>query len=61
MKPFRSSSAIILGAINLFSVSNAKAGSCNSHVEMNAKIESLSEYKKCIDSKKIQSLYKVEA
>ena len=61
MKPIKSAFALILGVLTLFSISNANAGGCNSHTEMKAEIECLSDDKKCIDTKKKESLYKVEA
>ncbi|WP_241433444.1 hypothetical protein [Prochlorococcus marinus] len=45
----------------MFSISNANAGGCSSHNEKKAEIECLSNDKKCIDTKKKESLYKVEA
>ena len=63
MKPSRTSCALILGALTLFSISNsnANAGGCSSHTEKKAEIECLSEDNKCIDTKEKESLYKVEA
>ena len=61
MKPFNTASALILGILTLFSISNANAGGCSSHTEKNAEIECLSNDKKCLDAKEKESLYKVEA
>ena len=61
MKPLSSSFALILGALSLFSISNANAGGCSSHSEKKAEIECLSDDKKCIDAKEKELLYKVEA
>ena len=61
MKPINTSCAFILGALTLFSISTANAGGCSSHSEKNAEIECLSDYKKCIDTKEKELLYKVEA
>ena len=52
MKPFRISIALILGSFTLFSISNANAGGCSSHIEKKAETKCLSEDKKCIDTKK---------
>ena len=60
MKPIRTSCALILGALTLFSISNANAGGCSTPTEKKAEIECLSEDKKCIDTKEKESLYKVE-
>ena len=61
MKPINSSYALILGALTLFSISNANAGGCSSTTERKAEIECLSDDKKCIDTKELESLLKVEA
>ena len=61
MKPINTSCALILGALTLFSISNANAGGCSSHTEKNEEIECLSDDKKCIDTKEKDLLYKVEA
>ncbi len=61
MKPINSSCALILGALTLFSISNANAGACSSHNEKKAEIECLSDDKKCIEAKEKESLYNVEA
>ena len=61
MKTFNTSCALILGALTLFSISNAIAGSCSSHTEKKEEIECFSYDKKCIDTKEKESLYKVEA
>ena len=61
MKPIYTSCALILGALNLFSISNANAGGCSAHTEKKAEIECLSDDKKCIEAKEKESLYKVEA
>jgi len=61
MKPSRTSCALILGALTLFSISNANAGGCSTPNEKKAEIECLSEDNKCIDTKEKESLYKVEA
>ena len=60
MKPSRTSCALILGALTLFSIANASAGGCSSHTKK-AELECLSDDKKCIDTKENESLYKVEA
>ena len=60
MKPIKTSFALILGVLTLFSISNANAGGCTSHTEKKAEIECLSD-KKCIEAKEKESLYKVEA
>ena len=61
MKSFNTSCALILGAITLFSIPNANAGGCSSHVEDKAEIECLSDDKSCLDSKEKELLSKVEA
>ena len=61
MKPINTSYALILGALTLFSISNANAGGCSSHTEKKAEIECLPDDKKCIDAKDQELLYKVEA
>ena len=61
MKPFNTPCALILGALTLFSISNAKAGGCTSHTEKKAEIECFSDDKKCIDAKEKELQYKVEA
>ena len=61
MKPINTSCALILGLLSLFSISNANAGGCSYYTEEKAEIECLSDDKKCIDTKEIESLYKVEA
>ncbi len=61
MKPFNTSFALILGALTLFSISNAKAGGCIPHNEKKAEIECLSDDEKCIDTKEKELLYEVEA
>ena len=61
MKSIYTSFALILGALTLFSISNANAGGCSSHTEKKSEIECLSEDKKCIEAKEKESLYKVEA
>ena len=50
-----------LGSLSLFSISTANASGCSSHSEKNAEIEYLSDYRKCIDTKEKELLYKVEA
>ena len=60
MKQINTSCALILGALTLFSISNANAGGCSSHIEQKAEIECLSDDKKCIETKAKESLYKVE-
>ena len=60
MKPINTSCALILAVLTLFSISNANAGGCNSHIENKAEIECLPDDKKCIDTKEKKSLYKVE-
>ncbi len=61
MKLINTSCVLILGVLPLFSISNANAGGCSSHIEKKAEIECFSDDKKCIDSKENESLYKVEA
>jgi len=61
MKPLNTSFALILGALNFFSISSANAVGCSSHIEKKAEIECLSDDKKCIDAKEKELLYKVEA
>ncbi len=62
MKPFKTSSALILGGpTTMFSISNANAGCCSSHSEKKAEIEYLSDDKKCIEAKEKELLYVVEA
>ena len=61
MKSINTSSALILGALTFFSISNANAGGCSSHNEKKAEIKCLSDEKKCIEVKEKESLYKVEA
>ena len=61
MKPINASCALIFGVLILFSISNANAGGCSSHNEKKAKIECLSDDKKCIEMKEKESLNKVEA
>ena len=61
MKPINLSCVLILGVLTSFSISNANAGSCRSHTKKSAEIECLSDVKKFIDTKKKDSLYKVEA
>ena len=61
MKPFKTLIALIFGALNLFSISNANAGGCSSHIEKKAEIECLSDDKKCIDASEKELQYKVEA
>ena len=60
MKPINSSCALILGALTLFSISNANAGGCSTYTDRKAEIECLSDDKKCIEAKEKESLYKVE-
>ena len=61
MKPINTLCALILGALTLFSISNANAGGCSSHTEKKAEIECFTDDKKCIDTKENDSKYKVEA
>ena len=61
MKPINTLFVLTIGVLTSFSISNVKAGGCNSHIERKAEIECLSEDKKCIDTKEKESLYKVEA
>ena len=61
MKSVNTSCVLILGVLASFSISNANASGCSSHIEKKAEIECLSDDKKCIDSKEKESLYKVEA
>ncbi len=61
MKPITTSCVLILGALTLFSISNANGAGCSSHTEKKAEIECLSDDKKCIEAKDNESLYKVEA
>ena len=61
MKPVKTTCALILGVLTLFSISVANAGGCSSLTEKKAEIECLSDDKKCIEAKEKESLYKVEA
>ncbi len=61
MKLINPSCVLILGVLTLFSISNANAGGCTSHNEKMAEIECSPEDKKCIDTKELESLLKVEA
>jgi len=61
MKPINTSCALILGVLTLFSMSNANAGGCCSHTEMNAESECLSDDEKCIEAIEKEALYKGEA
>ena len=61
MKPSRTSCALILGALTLFSISNANPGGFGSYTEKKAEIECFSDDEKCIDTDEKGSLYKVEA
>ena len=61
MKPINTSYALILGALTLFSISNANAGGCSPYTEKKAEIECFYDDKECIDTKEKESLYKVEA
>ena len=61
MKPINTSYVLILGALTLFSISNANAGGCSSHTEKKAEIQCLSDDKKCIEAEEKELLYKVEA
>ena len=61
MKPINISCVLLLGVLTSFSISNANAGGCSSHTDKKAEIECLSDDKKCIDTKKKESQYKVEA
>ena len=61
MKPINNLCVLILGALTLFSISNANAGGCSTQIEKKAEIECLSDDKKCIEAKEKESLYKVEA
>ena len=61
MKPFKTSSDLILGPLTIFSISKANAGGCSSHSEKKLEIECLSDDKKCIDAKEKELLYAVEA
>ena len=61
MKLINPSCALILGVLTLFSITNANAGGCSSHIEKQAEIECLSDDKKCIDTQEKKLLYKVEA
>ena len=61
MKSINTSCALILGALTLFSISNANAGGCSSHTEKKAEIECLSDDQKCIVTKENESPYNVEA
>ena len=60
MKPINFFCVLILGVLTLFSISNAKAGGCSSPTEKKAEIESLSDDKKCTDTKEKELLFKVE-
>ena len=61
MKPLNTLSALILGVLTLFSISNANAGGCSSHTEKKAEIECLSDDKNCIEAEEKELLYKIEA
>ena len=61
MKSINTSCALIFGALTFFSISNANADGCSSHTEKKVEIECLSDDEKCIEAKKKESLYKVEA
>ena len=61
MEPFRISSALILGALTLFSISNVNAGGCTSYFEKKAEIACFFDDKKCIEAKEKELLYEVEA
>ena len=61
MKSINPSCALILGALTLFSISNANAGGCSTPTEKKAEIECLSDDKKFIEAKEKESLFKVEA
>ena len=61
MKPFRTSSNLILGALTLFSISNVNASGCSSHIEKKAEIECFFDDKKCIEAIEKKLLYEVEA
>ena len=61
MKPINTSCTLILGVLALFSISSVNEGGSISHTEKIAEIECLSDDRKCIDTKEIESLYKVEA
>ena len=61
MKTLNSSIALILGALSLFSIFNANARGCSSHIENKAETECLSEDKKCIDVIEKELLYESEA
>ena len=61
MKPFNTLCALLLGVINLFSISNANADGCSSHTERKTEIECLSNDAKCKDAKEKELLYKVGA
>ena len=61
MTPISTSCALILGVLSLFTISNANAGGCSSHLEKKEEIDCESDDKKCIEAKEKESLYKVEA
>ena len=61
MEPFRTSSALFLGALTLFSISNVNVGGYTSHFEKKAEIECFFDDKKCIEAKEKELLYEVEA
>ena len=61
MKSFKTSCALILGALTLFSISTANSVGFNSHTEKKLEIKWLSGDKKFIDAKEKELLYKVEA
>ena len=61
MKTFKTSCVIFLGALTLFSISNANAGGCSSHNEKKVEIECLSDDNECIDANKKELPYEVEA
>ena len=59
MKPFRTSSAVVLGISTLFSVSNGNAGGCISRFDKKAEIECFSDEKKFIDTKENELSFEV--
>ena len=61
MKPFKTSSALIFGALTLFTISTANASGCSSQIEKKAEIQCIYNDKKCIDEKEKELLYEVEA
>ena len=60
MKPFKTSSALIIGLLTLFSISNAKAAGCSSDNEKNSEIQYFSDDKTFIEANEKELLFQVE-